>query len=152
MKLQAVIAMTLLILATLVGIGWAAVPQQITITMRDFSYKPNRITLQAGVPAEITLGNQGKVAHEFMVYDMPKSMGQMMGHEWVEKTNYFHMVPVTTAGGKVSHHGSDFMELRVAPGKTATLKFTPVKKGTFEFGCMIEGHYEAGQKGVLVVK
>lgn len=137
-------------------VAWGATPQKITITMRDFSYSPSTITLQSGVPAEITLVNRGKVAHEFMIYDRPKSMSMMMGgesgHEWVEKTNYFHGVTVTATGGKVNRHGGDFMELRVAAGKSATLKFTPVKKGTFEMGCMIEGHYEAGQHGTVIVK
>ncbi len=137
------------------GATGAAKVQQVTITMRDFSYSPSRVTLVAGVPAEITLVNKGKVAHEFMVYTMPKSMGMMggeQGHEWVEKTNYFHMVSVSVTGGKVRRHQGDFMELNVPAGKSATLRFTPQKKGTFEMGCMIENHYEAGQHGVLIVK
>ena len=145
----------LLTLLALAGAVWGASPQKITITMRDFGYTPSKITVQAGVPAEITLVNKGKVAHEFMVYGMPKMgsmMGDEMGHEWVEKTNYFRNVEVRVEGGKVKRVGGHFFELHVASGKSATIAFTPVKKGTFEFGCMIEGHYEAGQKGVLVVK
>lgn len=150
--IAAVVALAFLFTA---GAAGAAKVQQVTITMRDFSYSPSRVTLTAGVPAELTLINKGKVAHEFMIYDTPKSMGMMggeQGHEWVEKTNYFHMVPVTSTGGKVRRHQGDFMELAVPAGKSATLRFTPVKKGTFEMGCMIENHYEAGQHGVLIVK
>ncbi|MDR7537690.1 MAG: cupredoxin domain-containing protein [Armatimonadota bacterium] len=51
--------------------------QRITITMRDFSYSPSKITVQAGTPVEITLVNKGKVAHEFMMYDLPRAMGSM---------------------------------------------------------------------------
>lgn len=149
------VATTLLALLVLSGAVRGAAPQKLAVTMRDFGYTPTRITLQSGVPVEITLVNKGKVAHEFMLYDMPK-MGSMMGgetgHEWVEKTNYFRNVEVTVGGGKVKRMGGHFFELHVASGKSATIAFTPVKKGTFEFGCMIEGHYEAGQKGVLVVK
>ncbi len=140
---------------SLTGVAWGAAAQKVTIVMRDFSYTPAKVTLQSGVPAELTFVNKGKLAHEWMVYDMPKGMGMMggeNGHAWVEKTSYFHMVPVTAAGGKVTRHGGDFMELKVAAGATATVKFTPTKKGTFEMGCMIEDHYEAGQHGVLVVK
>lgn len=151
-----VIAVLTLLVLILVGAGWGAAAQKVTIVMRDFSYSPAKITLRAGAPAEITLVNRGKVPHEFMIYDRPRSMGMMMGgeqgHEWVEKTNYFHMVTVTVAGGKVNRHQGDFMELMVAAGKSATLRFIPMKKGTFEFGCLIAGHYEAGQKGVLTVK
>lgn len=153
--IRIVAAATLVMLMSLGSAAWGAAAQKVTIVMRDFSYTPSKVTLQAGVPAEITLVNKGKVAHEWMVYDMPKGMGMMggeNGHEWVEKTNYFHMVPVAAAGGKVTRHSGDFMELKVAAGTTATVKFTPTKKGTFEMGCMIEDHYEAGQHGVLVVK
>jgi uncharacterized cupredoxin-like copper-binding protein len=137
------------------GAAWGAGVQKVTITMHDFSYTPATVTLQAGVPAEITLVNKGKVAHEWMAYGMPKPgmmMGGQMGHEWVEQTNYFHMGPVQATGGKVTRHAGDFMEMQVAPGGSATIRFTPTKKGAFEMGCMIEGHYEAGQHGVLTVK
>jgi len=148
--------LTLLMLLVLVGGGWAAASQKVTIGMRDFSYSPAKITLRAGASAEITLVNRGKVPHEFMIYDRPRSMGMMMGgeqgREWVEKTNYFKRVTLTVAGGKVRRHQGDFMELVVAVGKSATLRFIPMKKGTFEFGCLIAGHYEAGQKGMLTVK
>lgn len=134
----------------------AAPVQKVTLTMRDFGYSPAKVTLQSGVPAELTIINKGKVTHEFMLYGMPKDiasmMGGEMGHEWVEQTNYFKGVLVTTAGGTVKKKGGTFFELRVAAGKSATIRFTPVKKGTFEFSCMIADHYEAGQRGVLVVK
>lgn len=148
-------ALAVIATVALAATAWAAAPQKLTITMRDFSYSPAKVTLQAGVPAELTLVNKGKVAHEFMIYDMPKQgmmMGGEMGHEWVEQTNYFHMVNVQVTGGKVRRHQGDFMELSVPAGKSATLRFVPTKKGTFEMGCMIEDHYEAGQHGVIVVK
>lgn len=137
---------------TLLPFAWGAAAQAFSITMRDYSYTPAKITVRAGVPAVFTLINKGKVPHEFMLYDTPRSMSMMMGHEWAEKTNYFHRMKVDVTGGKVRHIEGDFFELKLAAGKTAILKFTPVRKGIFEFGCMIEGHYEAGQKGVLVVK
>lgn len=144
-----------LVLALAAAAGAAPV-QKVTLTMRDFGYSPAKITLQSGVPAELRIVNAGKVTHEFMLYGMPKDMASMMGgeagHEWVEKTNYFQGVQVTTEGGTVKRKAGAFFELRVAAGKSATIRFTPVKKGTFEFGCMIADHYEAGQRGVLVVK
>jgi uncharacterized cupredoxin-like copper-binding protein len=152
---RAVSILTAITLLAAGGVAWAADVQRVTITMRDFSYTPATVTLQAGVPAEITLVNKGKVAHEWMAYGMPKPgmpMGGEMGHEWVEQTNYFHMVSVQATGGRVTRHAGDVMEMQVAPGKSATMRFTPTKKGTFEMGCMIEGHYEAGQHGVLTVK
>ena len=145
------------VLAAVLVAGAAAaaasvVAQQITVTMREFSYTPDRIIVPVGKPVAITLINKGKLPHEFMIYNRPKSMDAMMGHAWVEQTNYFHGVPAAVVGGKVRRHKGDFLELKVPAGTSATITFTPVKKGTFEFGCMIEDHYEAGQKGVLVVR
>jgi uncharacterized cupredoxin-like copper-binding protein len=145
-----------IVVLTLAASTAAGPVQKIRVTMRDFGYTPSTITLQSGVPAELTFVNNGKLAHEFMLYDRPKAMGMMMGgeegHEWVEETNYFHMMPVTATGGRVRRHQGDFMELTVSAGKTASLRFTPQKKGTFEMGCMIKDHYEAGQHGVVIVK
>lgn len=43
-------------------------------------------------------------------------------------------------------------ETEVQVGRSAVITFTPKKKGTFEYGCHVEGHYEAGMKGTLTVK
>ena len=138
------------------SIATAAGVQKLTVTMRDFGYTPNKITIEAGTPAEITIVNNGKLTHEFMLYAMPRDaasmMGGKMGHEWVEQTNYFKGVQATVEGGKVKRRSGSLFEINILPGKSATLTFTPLKKGTFEFSCMIADHYEAGPHGVLVVK
>lgn len=145
----------LLAILTLGAAASGAAVQKITITMRDFSFTPSRITLQVGVPVEITLVNKGKVKHEFMVYDMPKKeISSMDGHMWAERANFFHGMGMhaQVTGGEVDRKGGDLFEVEVAKSKTAVVTFTPTKKGTFEFACLIKDHYEAGQKGVLVVK
>lgn len=38
------------------------------------------------------------------------------------------------------------------PGKSQSVRFTPTKKGTFEFKCTIPGHAEVGMKGTITVK
>lgn len=41
----------------------------------------------------------------------------------------------------------------VAPGKTGEVTFTaPDRPGTYEFACHVDGHYEKGMKGFVVVK
>lgn len=136
--------------------AWAAPVQRVSLMMRDFGFTPSKITLQAGMPAEITIVNRGKVTHEFMLYGMPKNpasmMGGKMGHEWVEETNYFKGIEATVTGAKVTREHGALFEIRIPAGKSAALRFTPTKKGTFEFGCMIADHYESGQRGTLIVK
>lgn len=46
----------------------------------------------------------------------------------------------------------NFMEVVLKPGQKAVLRFTPVLKGSFELGCHIPGHYEAGMKNALSVQ
>lgn len=142
-------AVALVLIVTTATAGAAV--QKITIVMREYSYSPSKVTLQVGVPTEITLVNRGKKPHEFMVYDRPMG-GMMMGHDYVQQTNYFRGVPVTVQGGKARSKGGAVYEIEVAAGKTAVVKFTPTRKGTFEMACMIKGHYEEGQVGTLIVR
>src|SRR3989304_680797 len=100
-----VILAAVLILLLPWSAGGATV-QKLTLTMRDFKYTPAKVNLQVGVPGGLTLINRGKVAHEFMIYDMPRQMSaMMMGHEWAEKTNYFRGHAVTVEGGKTNIRG-----------------------------------------------
>jgi uncharacterized cupredoxin-like copper-binding protein len=41
---------------------------------------------------------------------------------------------------------------RIVPKKTAEIVWRFTKTGTFEFGCLIPGHREAGMTGIIVVK
>ena len=41
--------------------------------------------------------------------------------------------------------------IRLAPGKRGEIVWTFSKAGTFAFGCLIPGHYEAGMKGDIAV-
>lgn len=58
--------------------------------------------------------------------------------------------------GKIQHDlGIEALKVKfdlVDPGKSASVTFTPARKGSYEFVCIIPGHKEAGMKGVLIVK
>lgn len=41
---------------------------------------------------------------------------------------------------------------RLKSNQSAELLWKFTKKGTFEFACLIPGHYEAGMKGTVIVK
>ncbi|MDQ7820875.1 MAG: cupredoxin domain-containing protein [Armatimonadota bacterium] len=133
----------------------AAAPKQqkVTVTLTEFKFTPATVTLQAGVPAVVTLVNKGTVEHEFMVYGRPAQAVDDWD-EYAMANTYFQglgEVEVEFAKqGAVA--GTNLFEVEVQPNRTATVVFTPTKKGTFEIGCHVEGHYEAGMKGTLVVK
>lgn len=143
----------LVVFLALGGAAWGASEQKVTVTMTEMRFAPAKVTLKAGTTVEIKLVNKGKVKHEFMVYALPKAGTTREGlHEWAEGTSYFKGVEVKVEGGGIEVEGKDIFEIEVAAGKSAEVKFTPTRKGTFEIGCLIEGHYEAGMKGSLTVK
>ncbi len=157
LRQTAISLVVLVLLGLLVPAAAGGAPaQKITITMRDFSYTPDRVTLQAGVPGEITIVNKGKVGHEFMVYTRPKTgMSGVQMHEWAEDNSYFRGLQVQVGEGpgiKAERKGQTVVEIVVGPGRSTVVRFTPVRKGTFEMACLIEGHYEAGQKGTLTIQ
>ncbi|MDR5694428.1 MAG: cupredoxin domain-containing protein [Armatimonadota bacterium] len=133
--------------------GGAPKKQEVTIQLTEFAFKPNKITLTKGVPAELKLSNKGSVTHEFMVYAPPKSGMSMEDVEkWAEDQSYFKDLEVTVEGAGIEVVGKGIFEVEIEAGKSAEIKFTPTKAGTFEIGCHLPGHYEAGMKGTLVVK
>ncbi len=44
------------------------------------------------------------------------------------------------------------LHLHAEPGETVTAGFVPDQAGTFEFGCFVPGHYDAGMAGELIVE
>ena len=130
--------------------------QQLTITLGDFSITPQKITLEAGVPAEITLVNKGTVVHELMVYPMPKpGLSGTKLHEWAEDNSYFKGLEVSVASGpgiQVERKGPSIVDIEVAAGRSTVVKFTPAKAGVFEMSCQVPGHYEIGMKGTLTIR
>ena len=133
--------------------GGAPKKQEVAIQLTEFAFKPNKITLTKGVPVELKLANKGSVTHEFMVYAPPKAGMSMEDLEkWAEERSYFKDLEVTVEGGGIEVVGEGIFEVEIEAGKTAEIKFTPTKAGTFEIGCHLPGHYEAGMKGTMVVK
>ncbi|MDR7459725.1 MAG: plastocyanin/azurin family copper-binding protein [Armatimonadota bacterium] len=149
-----------LVLALLVGAATAGGGRQVTVTMGEdgprMFFRPARIVLASGVETELVLVNRGRLKHEFMVYAPPKpGMSRDALHEWAEDNNYFKGLEVTVEGSGLEVETRELIEIEVAAGKSAEVKFTPKKTGTFEMACLIKDpvdHYQAGMRGTLVVK
>jgi uncharacterized cupredoxin-like copper-binding protein len=123
--------------------------------MTEFKFTPAEVTLRAGVPAAIRVVNTGAIEHEFMVYQRPKAGATAMDlHDWSRGRSYFLGLAPKVEGSvtAVERKGKDIVMIMLAAGKSATIKFTPRETGTFEIGCLVPGHYEAGMKASLVVR
>jgi uncharacterized cupredoxin-like copper-binding protein len=135
-----------------------AARQRVEVQMKEFAFVPSTVTLKAWVPVEVRLVNRGVVEHELMVYDLGHlhlaGMDPQKIHKELEARSYFRGLAVQVEGKAkvVKRVGKDLVNIILAPGERVVLRFNPTKKGTFEMGCHIPGHYEAGMKGRWVVR
>ncbi len=142
-----------LVAALTVGATAAAKAQKLTVTMTDFKFAPKTVTVRAGTPVELTLVNKGVSEHEFMVYVTPKATPDDWD-EYIMANTYFQRMGEVEVEfeGRGAVASTSMFEVELKKGRSATIIFTPNRKGTFEIGCHVEGHYEAGMKGTFVVK
>ena len=110
---------------------------KITVTVKEFAFDPNVITVTAGQPVELTFINEGAVEHDFAV-------------EVISVTD------VSTSGSGDHHMSGDHskyaLHTSTPAGETSTLTFTPTEPGTYKIICSVPGHLEAGMTGELIVK
>lgn len=109
-------------------------PNDVLITLTDFSVASTRTTFTAGVRYHFIIVNKGAALHEFMV--APPDMDSM---------SMEHMDEMALA------HIDD-----IHPGQRVTLDLTfskPAPAGTLEFSCHLFNHYQMGMKlKITVVK
>lgn len=102
---------------------------------RRMLFAPNRIEVRQGEQIRFVLGNGGLYAHEFLI-DTPER-NQRHAAAMRKNPDMQHDDPNGTS---------------VPLGQTKELVWRFSKPGTFEFACLIPGHYEAGMHGTVVVK
>ncbi len=111
----------------------------VEITISDgpgtMSYTPNRIEVRLGEQIRFRLKNAGDLPHEFLLDSF--------------KNNAKHKIEMEK-NPDMEH--DDPNGRRLEPKKSAEILWRFTKAGTFEFACLIPGHYETGMKGTIVVK
>lgn len=111
----------------------------IEITISDgpgtMSYTPNKIEVRLGEQIRFRLKNTGDLPHEFLLDSFANNAKHKI--EMEKNPDMEHDDP----NGK-----------RLEPKKSAEILWRFTKAGTFEFACLIPGHYETGMKGIVVVK
>ena len=99
------------------------------------AYSPDRIEAKTGEQIRFVLKNVGLVDHEFLI----DSLENNAKHKKEMEKN-----------SQMEHHDPNGARLR--PNATAEILWRFTKAGTFEFACLIPGHYETGMKGTFVVR
>jgi uncharacterized cupredoxin-like copper-binding protein len=111
----------------------------IQVTMREIDgkmvYIPERIEVRKGEQIRFLLRNSGRLDHEFLLATTEENLKH--AEEMKKNPDMEHDEPNGT---------------RLAPGKSGEIVWRFTKPGTFEYGCLIPGHREAGMTGTIVVK
>lgn len=136
--------------------------RELTITMGEFFFQasgqqPNEpITLDTAVPYRITFRNVGSAVHRVK---FGRGLIVEEGVPFAYTENLFTNVPLRIEG--VDSNDSAFrvntnqlIELDLEPKGEIAIVFTlPVgSQGTWELGCFVIGHYEAGMRTDLIVR
>jgi uncharacterized cupredoxin-like copper-binding protein len=120
--------------------GDAKKPARIVqVTMREgdgkMSFIPDRVEVRSGEQVKFLIRNNGDLEHEFILATTEENLK----HAEAMKKN-----------PDMEH--DDPNGKSVAAKKTSEVVWKFTKKGTFEYGCLIPGHREAGMIGTVVVK
>ncbi len=111
----------------------------VQVVMREGDGKmlfvPERIEVKRGEQIRFVLRNNGDLDHEFVLATTKENIK----HAEEMKKN-----------PEMEH--DDPNSKRLAPKKTSEIVWRFTKAGTFEYGCLIPGHREAGMIGTVIVK
>lgn len=150
-----IVLVTAALLVTSVALTAAAAfhAEGITLVLREYSFTPKAITLQAGTPVKLVLVNNGNRDHEFQVYPVPK----VPPHDWnsyaMTHTYFKDMGEIDVALPSQAEIGTTALfKVHVAPGARVTIWFTPRAKGVFEMASHDPGQFEQKMRGAVVVK
>ena len=111
----------------------------VQVTMREGDGKmmfiPDRVEIKRGEQIRFMLSNSGELDHEFVLATTEENVK----HAEEMKKN-----------PEMEH--DDPNARRVKPKKRDEIVWRFTKAGTFEYGCLIPGHREAGMTGIIIVK
>lgn len=111
----------------------------VQITMREadgkMMYIPEKVAVRKGEQIKFVIRNNGELDHEFILATTEEN--RKHAEEMKKNPEMEHDDPNAK---------------RLAPKKANEIVWKFTKAGTFEFGCLIPGHREAGMTGFVTVK
>jgi uncharacterized cupredoxin-like copper-binding protein len=100
----------------------------------DMRFSPSNIKLKRGETIRFVVKNNGALKHEMVLGNMK----ELKEHAEMMRKN-----------PEMEH--ADPNAVTVEPGKTGELIWQFTKTGTFDFACLVPGHFEAGMVGKIIV-
>ena len=119
------------------GIAGDSDKAQRTITLRmtdDMRFTPNHFSVKQGETVRLRVENKGQIMHE-VVLGTTESLQ--------EHADLMLKFPEM-------EHAEPYMA-HVAPAKHEDLVWTFNRAGSFDFACLIAGHFQAGMRGTFTV-
>jgi uncharacterized cupredoxin-like copper-binding protein len=146
----------------------AVTVRHLTLVMREFSFQPTTLHLQAGEEVALTIRNEGKADHEWSAGREAILTEDEKGY----RQDLFDLLKVraTGRGFEVEAAGTPpgaseeqveaetipriSREVDLAPGGEVTLHFrVPASaRGKWEMGSFVPGDYESGMNGYIVIE
>ncbi len=119
--------------------GIAGEPGEVTRTIEirmtdDMRFAPAHLSVKLGETLRLVAINAGQILHEIVIgtpEELAKHAALMQKHPDME-------------------HDEPYMA-HVDPGQRGEIIWTFNRAGSFEFACLIPGHFEAGMKGTITV-
>ncbi len=99
-----------------------------------FVYEPKELTFEAGETVRLHIINKGEEVHEFVMDTIEENAKHKAMMEKFPEMEH-----------------DDPNAVRLEPGEEAEIIWTFGKPGSYEFACLIPGHYEGGMHGPLTV-
>jgi len=107
----------------------------IEVSMADtMRFSPEELTVSAGDVVKFVVTNNGELNHEFVLGT--KNSLEDHAELMIKFPNMQHEEPY------MAH---------VDPGKTMEIIWKFTNAGSFEFGCLLPGHFDAGMRGTITV-
>jgi uncharacterized cupredoxin-like copper-binding protein len=118
------------------------VTRTITIDMSDdMRYRPASIDVKQGETVRFIVANKGATMHELVL----GTKQEIDRHAKAMKS------PPPPSAHSHHVHASPSM-VHLDAGKSGEIVWRFNRPGTFEYACLVPGHYEAGMKGTISVK
>jgi uncharacterized cupredoxin-like copper-binding protein len=99
----------------------------------DMLFEPKSMEIMQGETIRFIVMNKGEFEHEFVIDTLE---GNAKHKELMAQNDMEH---------------DDPNSVRVDPGSSGEVIWKFTNAGTFEFGCLLPGHYESGMHGPIVV-
>jgi uncharacterized cupredoxin-like copper-binding protein/Cu/Ag efflux protein CusF len=117
----------------------AKVTRTIDVTMfenddGEMLFQPNTLEVEQGQTIRFNIVNDGEIKHEFVLDEKEKN---------VEHRELMLRFP------EMEHDDPNALQLDA--GESGSIVWTFTNAGTFEFACLIPGHYESGMYGTVEV-